>query len=423
MKFNTRFNLRKQKSKKPEKVYLVCRWNGERLVYPTSFNVLPKNWNTAKGEIRNVIEEPNRLVINAYLNKLKTSAKNIFDHLITTRIPANEIKQNIKAGLDKWTGKVFEVKPEFWRFVTDYIEKSKSRIDVKTGRFISHKTIQEYKTTTKALKEFEAENRQIIDFNNISISTLTDFRDFLTTVKGFAVNNVAKHIDNLRQFLRAANGEKIVFDTDTIDSRKFKNAREAAYNVYLNETELKAIAAIPLNNRLDKARDLFLIGCYTGLRISDYNNIKPHNIKGEFIDLYQSKTGGRVVIPIHPTVKRILSKYNGITPPKISDQRLNEYIKEVCRVAGIIEHTEKQQTKGGTKVKTVLEKWQMITSHTARRSFATNSTKAGIPIQTIMKITGHTKETTFLKYVKLSSSEHAEIMQKHWGINENSKPV
>ncbi len=151
MKFNTRFNLRKQKSKKPEKVYLVCRWNGERLVYPTSFNVLPKNWNTAKGEIRNVIEEPNRLVINAYLNKLKTSAKNIFDHLITTRIPANEIKQNIKAGLDKWTGKVFEVKPEFWRFVTDYIEKSKSRIDVKTGRFISHKTIQEYKTTTKAL--------------------------------------------------------------------------------------------------------------------------------------------------------------------------------------------------------------------------------------------------------------------------------
>lgn len=83
-------------------------------------------------------------------------------------------------------------------------------------------------------------------------------------------------------------------------------------------------------------------------------------------------------------------------------------------MAGITENTEKQQTKGGARVVNVLEKWQMVSSHTARRSFATNMVKQGLPIQTIMQITGHKKEVTFLKYVKLTGSEHAEIMQKHW---------
>lgn len=417
MKFNTRFNIRRQKSKKPEKIYLVCRWNGEKLVYPTAFNVLSKNWNTPKGEIRNVIDEPNRLTINAYLNELKAAAKSIYDNCITNRTPANEIKCNIKTQLDKWTGKTFDIKPEFWQFVNKYIEHSKTRIDVRTGRTINRRTIQEYNTTIKAVKEFEAENRQRIDFDNINLATLINLQDYLTTVKGYAVNNVAKHLDNVRQFLRAAAAEKIMFDSDVIDSRKFKTARETAHNVYLNDTELKSIASIPLSERLDKVRDLFLIGCYTGLRVSDFNNIQPHNIKGDYIELYQTKTGSHVVIPIHPIVKAILSKYNGNTPPKISDQRLNEYIKEVCKLAGITEQVEKQQTKGGEKVKTVRQKWQMITSHTARRSFATNSTKAGIPIQTVMKITGHTKEATFLKYVKLSNAEHAEIMRKHWAAN------
>lgn len=405
-----------QNSKRREKVYLVCRWNGEKLVYPTAFNVLPKNWNKKTNEIRNVIEEPNRDIINTHLKELKTAAKSLFENAIVIRVQANEIKALIKNGLDKWTGKTFDLKPNFWHFVNNYIEASTKRIDPKTGRLISYRTVQEYRTTTKALKEYETANRQIVDFDNITLNTLTDFRDFLTTKKGYAVNNVAKHIDNIRQFLRAANSEKVVFDFDVIDNKKFRNAREAAFNVYLNKDELKAIENINLSNnkKLDKARDLFLIGCYTGLRISDYNNIKPHNIKGEFIDLYQSKTGGRVVIPIHPTVKAIMIKYNGNTPPKLSDQRLNEYVKEVCKIAGIKEQTEKQQTKGGAKVVSISEKWQLISSHTARRSFATNMTKEGLPIQTIMKITGHQKESTFLKYVKLSSSEHAEIMQQHW---------
>lgn len=441
MKFNTRFNLRKQKSKKPEKVYLICRFNTEKFVYPTPYNVLPKHWNTKVGEIRNVIEEPNRDIINTYLRALKTAAKNIYEQTIASRKPVT--KQLLKTELDKWTGKTDSGKPNFALWLQRYIDSSPTRINPKTGRVISKRTIQEYKTTFDYLKEFEKENRQRLDFDTITVTTLTDFRDYLTTVKGFALNNIAKHIDNFRQFLRTANDEKITIDQDTISTKRFIVARETPQDVYLPESELQAIAGLNLSDpnkfvtiqqiqkgvkkavnvkysTLDRVRDLFMIGCYTGLRVSDYNNIKPHHIKGAYIDLYQRKTGERVVIPIHNTVKTILTKYGGSTPPKISDQKINMYIKEVCKLAGICEQVEKQQTKGGEKVANVCEKWQLVTSHTARRSFATNMTKQGIPIQLIMKITGHKKESVFLKYVKLTAFEYAEILQKHLHTGTNN---
>lgn len=438
MKFNARFNLRKQSSKKPEKIYLICRLAGEKFVYPTAYNVLPKNWNTKAGEVRNVIDETNRDVINAYLRSLKAAAKDIFDKTIAARNPVT--KQLLKGALDRWTGKIVEDKPTFWAWTQKYIEESPKRINPKNGRVINYRTVQEYNTTFKCLKEFEKANRSKLDYDTINLFTLADFRDYLTTVKGFALNNVAKHIDNLRQFLRAADAEKIVIDTDIINPKRFTVARETPQDIYLTESDLQALATFDLSDpagyftiermekgkrktikvffpTLDRVRDLFMIGCYTGLRVSDYNNIKQHHIKGDFIDLYQHKTGQRVVIPIHHTVKEILTKYDGKTPPRISDQKINLYIKEICKAAGMSEQVEKQRTKGGAKVANVVEKWQLVTSHTARRSFASNMTKAGIPIQQIMQITGHKKEGVFLKYVKLSAMEHAEIMRSHWQAN------
>ena len=441
MKFNTRFNLRKQNSKKPEKVYLICRFNTEKFVYPTPYNVLPKHWNVKAGEVRNVIDEPNRDTINTHLRELKAAAKNIYEQTIASRKPIT--KNLLKTELDKWAGVTVDEKPTFLYWVQSFIDNSSTRINPKTGRVISYRTVQEYKTTFGYLKEFEKENRQRLDFDTIDINTLTDFRNYLTTVKGFALNNIAKHIDNFRQFLRTANDEKIPIDQETISSKRFIVARETPEDIYLPESELQGIASLDLSDRnkyitlsqkqkgiekaikvnygtLDRVRDLFMIGCYTGLRVSDYNNIKPHHIKGAYIDLYQRKTGERVVIPIHNTVKTILAKYNGSTPPKISDQKINMYIKEICKLAGIKEQVEKQQTKGGEKIANVAEKWQLVTSHTARRSFATNMTKQGIPIQLIMKITGHKKESVFLKYVKLTAFEYAEILQKHLHTGTNN---
>jgi integrase len=434
MKFNIRYNLRKKASKRAEKIYLICRFAGEKFVYPTAYSILPKHWNVKTGEIRNVIEELNRDIINNHLRELKAAAKDIYDKTIASRMPVT--KQLLKSELDKWTGKTVIDKPIFWTWTRKYIDDSPKRINPKTGRIISPRTIQEYETTFTYLKEFEQTNREELDYHTIDLNTLKDFRDYLTTVKGFALNNIAKHIDGLRQFLRAADADKISIDSDTINPKRFTIAREEPEDIYLNEIELQHLASFDLSDHtkyitieetqkgkkravrvsystLDRVRDLFVIGCHTGLRVSDYNNIKPHNVKGEFLDLYQYKGGKRVVVPIHNTVKEILTKYGGKTPPKISDQKINQYIKEICRLAGFTEDIEKRQTKGGELVATILKKWQLVKSHTGRRSFASNMTRKGIPIQQIMQITGHKKESVFLKYVKLTAMEHAEIMREH----------
>lgn len=410
MKFNTRFNLRLQNTKKPQRIYLICRWEGERLVYPTAFNVVPKNWNVKAGEVRNVIEETNRDLINTYLSEMKNAAKTIYYKAVADRVDFS--KELLKRELDKWTGKTTEKKQNFKQWIESYIEESKDRINPKTGRTISKRTIQEYCTTFDYIIEFEKFTKIKVDFDTIRVQTLLDFRDYLTNHKKFAVNNIAKHIDNVRQFIRAAS-ETNKIDEALVNSKKFIISREEPQDIYLNEDDLTKIRTVDLgaNKTFERVRDLFLIGCYTGLRVSDFNNIQPHNIKNERLEIFQKKTGAKVVIPIQPIVSEILTKYGGFAPPKISEQKLNMHIKEICRKAGLNEPFEKRQTKGGQLVMTVFEKWELVTNHTARRSFATNMTKKGIPIQLIMKITGHKKESVFLKYVKLSDLEYAEILQ------------
>lgn len=408
MKFNTRFNLRRQASGKPEKVYLICRWNGQKFVYPTHFNILPKHWNTKEGRVKNVISEPNRHDINDYLTGLREAARKIYTDAVTGKYPVT--KELLKKALDIWTGKIDREILNFNTWIKGYIDTSPNRISPQTGRKISYRTIQRYSTTFDYLQTFQKENRQSLNFESINIDTLEDFRDYLTTVKELSVNTVAKHMETFRQFLRAAMDEGQSIAKEVLDTRKFRVLREKTEHIYLTEKELKAIEKLPLSGTLDRVRDLFLIGCHTGQRISDYNNIQSHNIKAGNIDLIQAKTGARVVIPINATVKSILEKYNGNAPPKISDQKVNIHIKEICKQAGITEKIEHQQSKAGEKVRTVYEKWQLVTSHTARRSFASNMIRRGVPARAIMQLTGHTKEGTFLKYVQLTPFEYAQMI-------------
>lgn len=433
-----------QDVKKPQIVYMVMRWNKNRYRYSTKFKVMEKDWDNKKGLFHKMTSKttPRNIVdidkiaadkrideSNLYLAEIKKAVSTeYYDLLKKNTIPT---KEHLKSFLDKWTGRIVEEKPNFWNFIRQYIEDSPKRLDPRTGKFIGYRTIQEYKTTENVLKEFEKENNEKIDFDNININTLIDFNSFLTTVKKikrvdkktkqiielpYSLNNIAKHLDNFKQFLRAAASKKIAFDMSVLEDKESKPIREESYNVYLNKEELKVIEKLVLDpfSRLDKARDLFLLGCYTGMRVSDYNNLKPHNIKEETIDVFQAKTGIRTIIPIHRTVKKILSKYSKTGLPKLSNQKLNDYIKEVCQKAGIEEHSEKQTTKGGAKVSIVKPKYEMVSTHTARRSFASNMVRDGLPIASIMAITGHTKETTFRKYVKLSNQEHADILAKHF---------
>lgn len=175
------------------------------------------------------------------------------------------------------------------------------------------------------------------------------------------------------------------------------------------------------NERLEKVRDLFVIGCWTGLRFSDLSNLKDENIDWDqqLIHISNSiKTGAILDIPIHPIVENIFKKYSEKTgsniPISISNQKMNMYLKEIGALAGFSQEISKVRKVGNTRTNLVNQKFQLITCHTARRSFASNNYLMGIPPYEIMAITGHKTERAFLTYIKLSRKQHAQSMGARW---------
>lgn len=215
------------------------------------------------------------------------------------------------------------------------------------------------------------------------------------------------------------------------EHRDFIAPKDTADAVYLTTDELEKIYNFPITPEsvqnpdnlisgdwmdkkiaaLKRARGLFLIGCYTGLRVSDFSRLSEAHV-GKYITIKTQKTGTPVIIPIHPVVRDIISGGFDLTDT-ISDQKLNGQIKELCRLAGITEEVMVNKNVGGRNIEIVTPKYKLVSSHTARRSFATNAYKAGVPTIAIMKITGHTKESTFLKYIKVSAQENAEMLSNH----------
>lgn len=275
----------------------------------------------------------------------------------------------------------------------------------------TYHAIRPYHSTLKDLREF----RQELDWSKLDMNFYYEFVSYLTK-KGYLKNTIGSRIKNLKVFCNASLEIGI---HDNIAFKNFKKLTEESFNIYLNDDELTSIFNLDLSEipHLDRVRDIFLIGCWTGCRFSDLNKVRRDNIDGNFIRLEQQKTKKRVVIPLHPVVKEIIEKYDGNLPEIISNQKFNDYIKDVCKKAEFSGKVSKSFTKGGKRTTEVNEKWEMVSSHTARRSFATNLYKSGFPAIGIMAITGHSTEKAFLKYIKVNEEEHAQMLMKHWDKN------
>ena len=288
---------------------------------------------------------------------------------------------------------------------------------------VSSGTIKSYKTTKEILILFN-KNKYKIDFDKIDLEFYFDFVQWCEG-KTLSKNYIGKHIKTIKTFMQYAvdNGYT---NNESFRSKKFRVLKEDVHNVYLTEEELQALWKEDLSKlpRHERARDLFLIGAYTGLRISDYNRLKKHNIKTiqgvEMIQITTAKTGKEVSIPIHPVVRAILNKNDGEPPQRLPDQHINYLIKEVTQSAGIdsIEYTS--QTIGGKKVMQKKYKFELVKSHTARRSFCSNAFLAGMSPIDIMRISGHRTESAFMKYIKLSSEDVAIKMSMHPFFSDSS---
>ena len=203
----------------------------------------------------------------------------------------------------------------------------------------------------------------------------------------------------------------------------FTKPKEEVNHIYLNMDEIKKIKKLKYKKKphLDKARDLFVIAAVTGLRVSDYKSLSTSNIKTfrniKYLEIKTQKTGKIVHIPLHPFVIEILEKRNGEFPAMMPEQKINEALKLIGKKAKLKDEIIIERTEGGNLKKTPFKKYELLTNHTARRSFCTNAYKAEMAVIDIMAISGHTSEKVFYNYIKASPMERLEKISKHSFFN------
>jgi integrase len=279
--------------------------------------------------------------------------------------------------------------------------------------------VAKYKGTYNLLKSFADKKRKgKLDWQNIDMDFYFDFTDFLKFTHNHSPNTIGKYVKTLKVFLREA--IEAGFDVPrTFENRKFSAPSEKVEHIYLTEDELTKIYELDLTKRpaLEAQRDLFIIACYTGLRFSDFTTLKPENIiqteSGNAIKKATYKTGEVVLIPLHYRVEAILMKYENRLPRAISNQKMNQALKTIGKLAGIDTDFTTTKTIGNLSTTITQPKYELISTHCGRRSFATNAFKAGIPAISIMKITGHKTESVFLKYINLTNEENANLLTNH----------
>lgn len=405
-----RFNLKSHDSQNQDSeilIVLVFRYSGKRLVWSTGEKVKPRYWNAGRAKYTN--RHPEYSELNSRLNHLEELTKEIFKENDFGKITV----QNFKEELEYRSGKKdrptdpSKLIPSLFEFIENYIQKRKQEPNAKIN------TLKKFPTAFNHLKSYANEKGITLGYDDIDWNFKKDFSNWLySPPRNHSINTAAKTFKIIKQLLREAyrlnyHQNHIVNDREFgIKQVKVKN------KVRLSSEELEMLRDLDLsgNGKLERVRDLFLIGCYTGLRFSDWNKIKREHIKEhgevELLEIITQKTGTKVVIPFLPELEDILRKYNYVLP-KISNQKFNKYIKEVCKLALENHKFLRVYSEGGIKKNENIEKWKKISSHAARRTFATNFYEMGVPTAYLMQITGHSSEKQFFEYIDMDGEKLA----------------
>lgn len=405
--FKESIKLLETEKKKESLIFLHFSYGGNRFKYSTGYKSCYLDWDFDKQRIKqtkaNII---NAIEVNEFLNKLENAIKKEFSRLIAEHnVISNEI---LKAFLDSYLNKnvvVNNSKPKtFFEFANEFLELKSKEITLVTQR--------SYKQTLLKVSNYGVENDVKISFNSFDKTFVVNFIEYLQE-NDFSKNTISKHLKNLKTFLVEASQKRLIDNVD-FNIKDFGFSPEETTAIYLTENELNQMLELDLSDKkhYELARDIFLIGCYTGQRISDYNGLTKASIKiingKEFFSIKQKKTGLRVNCPITKEIRQIMNlRYNGEPPRKILEKDLNKYIKKIGEMLKFDEKIECIYNKGGKQIIEYIPKFQLIHSHTARRSFCTNKYKIEMPVYDIMMFSGHKTEREFYKYIRITSEERA----------------
>ena len=378
-------------------ILVTFTFNHERLRFSTGLNVPKKAWDDKDQKAKPLKEFAET---NKHLRDVNSFLLNIYDELFTkgVKISKEDVKKKsleIKEAYQVFAGRkdvVISKKTSLVAFIPIFQARYKNK----------HSTnhIQHFNGIKTHLETFQNKTGTIVTFDSINKDFYINFTDYLKAAN-LKPNTVGSHIKRIKRLMNEANEDKLTANQEH-RATGFKVLKEDSDTIYLTEDDISALYELKIEeSRMRKIRDLFVLHCHTGLRHSDWPKVTLENIHENKLYVKTQKTNEPVIIPVHPIIIEIINRYGpGATIP--TNQEANRVLRWIGEYAVI-----KKITEGN------LDKWLQIRTHTARRSFATNGYLSGIPMLSLMQITGHKTTQSFLRYIRISKLENAMKLMDH----------
>jgi integrase len=410
MNYSYTFNLKTPNKKGLSLIYLRAsiKSSNKYLKYSTGEKIDPKNWNFENQFPKKIKGKSTEAVqINSVINQLSRYSEKF--QMICSKIEAQNLDLDvdlIRSDLD-YEFKKTSISPNsfitvFDSFIQDKKDLGKITID----------TTRRYENIKNILLTFSNHTGYKLNFRSINDKFYVLFVKYSREILEHKNNTLGRNIGFIKTFMNWAANKK--YHTN-FDFRNFEKASSETDEIALTNEELNSLWEFDFseNKRLEKVRDVFVFGCTTGMRYSDYSRINKNNIRNGRIFINTQKQKSNLGIPLNKYSKTVLEKYD-YNLPLISSQKFREYIKEVCKKVGFIDKVVKTSFIGRNRIENEFFKYEIIGTHTARRTFITLSLEKGMRPDIVMSITGHKSYSSFKKYIKLSEKIREEEMIKAW---------
>ncbi|WP_276391891.1 tyrosine-type recombinase/integrase [Eudoraea chungangensis] len=413
------FNIKEPNKNKESLILFAAYFKGEgrKFVYSTGEVIHPKEWDFENRQPKHLNGRTEKANKHRGIKRQLDRYSYFFSDTIQNYKLANReiIIADIRADFDTEFKRTKSIASKFFEVYNLFLNDKKSDY---TEDANSQTTIKRYEYNRKLLFNFQEYRNKKIHFNQINKSFYNDFINYCVTVKEHSSNTLRRNVGLFKTFLYWAleNGYTYKSDFQKFKAPKAQQTDEVALT--LQQVQEVFEYDFSKNERLEKVRDLFVFGCATGMRYSNYSKVAKKDIQNGMIKVRDEKNNYKTLeIPLNDFSMYVLKKYN-YQLPKISNQRFNDYIKEVFKIIGYTDNVKKTMKVGKEIIEQINPLYERISSHTARRSFITIMKNKKIPDKVIMSYTGHRSLEVFNKYYKPNNEDRKDFMQTVWKIDD-----
>lgn len=409
---NYTFKLKQPNGTKESLIYFRSFFNSENknFIYSTGEKIKPSEWNFEGRQPNDLNGRTKRAEIHRSVKVQLDRYSSFFTEIVNRYKNINEeltvdiLKQRFDEKFKKIT-----VKSDFFRIYQEFLDEKENDY---TGNSISNSTLKRYKCNKNLLEDFESNCKVKITLGKFDDKLYNKFLKYCIEEKKHSANTLHRNVGLLKTFLLWALNKKYTYNNNFITFKK--PAKFTTDEIALNYEQVELIYNYDFSNnkRLERVRDLFVFGCTTGMRFGNYSTISRSDVDGNFIRVIDLKSKSKnLAIPLNSISKSILEKYD-YNLPSITNQKMNEYIKEVFKKLEFTYEIKKTMKYGDELVDHKAEFWTRISSHTARRSFITIMKNKRVPDKVIMSYTGHTSLEVFNVYYRPSEDDKINYMNK-----------